>query len=299
MPLLAHGEAYEHAGPDARTRLLSSPIFLRFGIQEKHGGEASITRLNSAPSPATAEEAITRAEKLFEAKRFKEAADAYAEAAARFPQTGNAQTQLRRGIALANLKRTTDAIAALNLIPSSAGETRAEALHHVALAYAQSRQWSMARQATEELRRAFADSTWTVRALVRAGELARDAKATADETYFFRTAINSYPNAIEVAQAQFELAWLAHEAKNFQDVFAPFDRASALYADRNTDNRGRAGFGLPRDFERAGKLAEAGRCISDARKIRCQLVRLSRAATARRAEPQPPPRRNRKFAATR
>jgi len=31
----------------------------------------------------------------------------------------------------------------------------------------------------------------------------------------------------------------------------------ALYADKNTDNRGRAGYWAARDSERAGKLAEA------------------------------------------
>ncbi len=256
--LLLTAKAYEQSGD--QTRALANYRRLYFYAPasiESTEAQAAITRLNSTASPATAEEASTRAEKLYEAKRYKEAADAYAEAFGRFPNTANAQTQLRRGIALSNQKRTADAVAALNLIPASAGDQRAEALYHITQTYAQARQWDMARRTLEEMRRSFSESQWTVRALVKAGELARDAKNTADESYFFRTALNSYPNAIEVAQAQFELAWLAHESKNFQESSRLLTEHLALYADRNTDNRGRAGYWAARDSERAGKLAEA------------------------------------------
>ena len=46
------------------------------------------------------------------------------------------EAQLRRGIAAVNSKRTADAIAALNSIPSSASELRAEALFYLTQAYA-------------------------------------------------------------------------------------------------------------------------------------------------------------------
>ena len=74
---------------------------------------------------------------------------------------------------------------------------------------------------------------------------------------FFRAAANSYPGRAEVAQAQFEVAWLAHEGKNYQESSRLLTEHLALYADKNTDNRGRAGYWAARDSERAGKLAEA------------------------------------------
>jgi soluble lytic murein transglycosylase len=256
--LLLTAKAYEQMN-DA-TRALASYRRIYFYAPasiESTEAAAAIARLGSTPAPASAEEASTRAEKLYDAKRYKEAADAYTDAFARFPQTASAQTQLRRGIALANLKRTADAAAALSLIPTSAGELRAEAFSYLAQTYAQGRQWDMTRRTLEEMRNAFPNSPFTVRALVRAGELARDAKNTADESYFFRTAISAYPNAVEVAQAQFELAWLAHDAKNFPESSRLLTEHLALYADRNTDNRGRAGYWAARDSERAGKLSEA------------------------------------------
>lgn len=256
--LLQTAKAYEQTNDATRSLAAYRKLYFYAPASiESTEAAAAIARLGSTLAPATTEEALTRGEKLYEAKRYKEAADAYSDAFARFPQTASPQTQLRRGIALANLKRTADAAAALNLIPTSAGETRAEAFSYIVQVYAQGRQWDMARRTLEEMRNAFPNSPFTVRALVRAGELARDAKNTADESYFFRTAISSYPNAVEVAQAQFELAWLAHDAKNFQESSRLLTEHLALYADRNTDNRGRAGYWAARDSERAGKLSEA------------------------------------------
>ena len=69
--------------------------------------------------------------------------------------------------------------------------------------------------------------------------------------------MNGYPGSIEVAQAQFDLAWMAHESKNYAESSKLLTEHLAYYADKNTDNRGRAGYWAARDSERAGKLAEA------------------------------------------
>jgi soluble lytic murein transglycosylase len=256
--LLLAARAYEQTSDS--TRALASYRSIYFyapASTESAESATALARLNSTTAPATPEEAITRADKLYEAKRYGDASTAYADAFTRFPATANAQNQLRRGIAATNAKRVADAAAALNSVPSSAGETRAEALYYLAQAYATARQWEMARSATEELRRAFPQSSFTPRALTTAGVIARDAKNSADASQFFRTAMNSYPGRAEVAQAQFEIAWLSHEAKNYQESSRLLTEHLALYADKNTDNRGRAGYWAARDSERAGKLAEA------------------------------------------
>jgi tetratricopeptide (TPR) repeat protein len=74
---------------------------------------------------------------------------------------------------------------------------------------------------------------------------------------FFRAAVAAAPTTAEVAQAQFELAWAAHEAKNYQESSKLLLEHLASYADKNTDNRGRAGYWAGRDLERAGRTAEA------------------------------------------
>lgn len=257
--LLLTAKAYEQTSDTTRALAAYRRIYFYAPTSAESAVEAAsaIARLNSTLAPATAEEAITRADTLFEGKRYGEAATAYGDAFARFPNTASAPNQLRRGIAASNAKRTADAVTALSSVPSSMGEARAEALYYLTQTYATARQWEMARGTIEELRRAFPQSSFAPRALVQAGQIARDAKNAADASLFFRAAVNSYPGRIEIAQAQFEIAWLAHEGKNYQESSRLLMEHLALYADKNTDNRGRAGYWAARDSERTGKLAEA------------------------------------------
>lgn len=255
--LLLTAKAYESTGDS--TRALASYRRIYFyspASSESVEAEAKLPQLNSTTAPGNAEEATARADKLFEAKRYSDAVNAYTDAFARFPSTQSAPLQLRRGIAASSAKRAPDAISSLSNIPTSANE-RAEALFYLTQAYAGARQWDMARSAIAELRKSFSDSSFAPRAMVRAGEIARDAKDTAQAANFFRDAISAFPGAGEAAQAQFEIAWAAHDAKDYQESSRLLTEHLALYADKNTDNRGRAGYWAARDSERAGKLGEA------------------------------------------
>ncbi|MDQ5846991.1 MAG: tetratricopeptide repeat protein, partial [Acidobacteriota bacterium] len=256
--LLLTGKAYEQTGDT--TRALAAYRRLYFyapASAESVEAASAISRLGSTPSPATPDDAIARADKLYEAKKYSDALQAYTDAFGRFGNTASSEAQLRRLIAAVNLRRTADAVTALNAIPSSSGETRAEALFNVAQLYARTRQWGQARATVEEMRRSFPNSAFTPKALVSVGQIAEEAKNDADASYFLRTAVASYKDSIEVAQAQFDLAWMAHEARNFSESSKLLTEHLAYYADRNTDNRGRAGYWAARDSERAGKLAEA------------------------------------------
>ncbi len=256
--LLQSAKAYEQSSDTTRAVAAYRRLyFYAPAASESAEAASSILRLGSTTAPASAEEAIARADKLYAAKRFSDASAAYADAFARFPNTASAEGQLRRVIAAANVRRIADAVSALNAIPASAGETRAEALYYVAQTYARLRQWEQARATVEELRRSFTASPFSARALVSVGQIADEANNEADASYFLRTAVNSYQGSAEVAQAQFDLAWMAHEDRNFAESSRLLTEHLAFYADKNTDNRGRAGYWAARDSERAGKLAEA------------------------------------------
>ena len=256
--LLATAKAYEQTSDQTRA-LASYRRLYFFAPASDQSAEAAtaITRLGSTASPATVEEAITRADRLYWAKRFNDALASYTDAFAKFPATATTENQLRRGIAAYSVRKTPEAVAALTAVPTSAGELKAEALFYLAQTYARARQWEQARATAEEMRRTFPTSSFTPRAFVAVGQIAKDAKNDADASYFLRAAVNGFSNAIEVAQAQFDLAWEAHEAKNFPESSRMLTEHLAFYADRNTDNRGRSGYWAARDSERAGKLAEA------------------------------------------
>ncbi|PYS93532.1 MAG: hypothetical protein DMF64_04840 [Acidobacteria bacterium] len=264
--LFLAAQAYERQGDTTHARAAYRRIAFYAPISpELMGGAPALQQpiqinlpadILANPNP-TAEELTIRAEKLAQAKRYSDAADTYKQLFASFPNAATPQLQLHYGIAASNTGRTTEAVTALAAVPTSAGDTRAEALFYLAQTQARAKQWTQARAAADELRRAFPQDTRGVRALVAAGLAARDAKLTMEAANFFRAALAAAPGAVEVAQAQFELAWAAHEAKNYQESSKLLLEHLAVYADRNTDNRGRAGYWAGRDLERAGRTTEA------------------------------------------
>ena len=256
--LLLSAKANEQIGDQTRAVALYRRLYF-YGPASEQAAEAvsALARLGSNTSASKPEEAQMRADKLFDAKKFNEAFQAYSDAASAFPALYSPTLNLRRGIAAASQRKNAEAIAALNLVPTSAGETRAEALYHLAQVYARTRQWEQVRSTLEELRRNFPNTTFAPSAFVAVGRIAEDAKNATDAAYFFKTAVASFKGTAEVAQAQFDLAWEAHDARNFNESSQLLTEHLAFYVDKNNDNRGRAGYWAARDSERAGKLAEA------------------------------------------
>jgi peptidoglycan lytic transglycosylase len=266
--LLLTGKAYEE-GADTQHALAAYRRIYFYAPSSSESNEAAsaMLRLASTNAPGNKEEALARATRLFDGKRYADAADAYTVAFANFPPTATDENQLRSGIAAANAGRINDAATALNRVSAGAGETRAQALYYLATAYARAKQWAPARATAEQLRREFPSSSWTARAFAGVGQIADESKNKVDASYFKKTAVTAFPGTGEVAQAQFNLAWDTHEAKNYASSSELLTEHLAFYADKNTDNRGRAAYWAARDSERSGKLAEA-KAIYEALQVR-------------------------------
>lgn len=252
------GLAYERLNQQDRAFAAYRRIFF-YAPASAEAGHANVV-MSQLPVPfatPNAEETLTRGEALFAAKRYAEAVTAYGESFTRFPNTATPQAQLRRGTAASLIRKVPEAVAALNSVPGSAGELRAEALFRLAETYAHARQWPQAHTTIEEMRRVFPNSPWTPRAMNNAGQIAQDTKNTTEAASFFRAAVAAYPGNGDVAGGQFILAWNAHETKSYTESSRLLTEHLASYADKNTDNRGKAGYWAARDSERAGKLAEA------------------------------------------
>ena len=255
--LLLTAKAYEQTG-NATNALAAYRRLYFFAPNSSEVGEAAaaLTRLNSSTSAASAEEAVARAQKLFAAKRFSEAYDAYSDAFVHFPNSATPAGQANRAIAAANARRYPDATAALNAIPTSS-ESRAEAMFNLALSLGRAKQWAQARSTTDDLHRSFPNSAWTTRAFVQLGQAAENNKDDVNAGYFYRAAVNFYPGNAEVTPAQFYIAWQAHEAKNYAEAGRLLTEHLALYAGNNSDFRGKAAYWAARDSERAGNRAWA------------------------------------------
>ncbi|MBS1796178.1 MAG: transglycosylase SLT domain-containing protein [Acidobacteria bacterium] len=255
--LLLTAKAYETSGDQANAlRFYRKTYFYGAGTNEAKEAETKLTALGQPLLPQTAEEATVRADKLNAAKNFAEAAAAYTTLAAAFPNALTADVNLRRLITFSNVKNMTEAQNAFNLIPAGAKE-KEEAYYNLALGYAKNRLWANARTTAEEMRQRLPAARLTPKTWIDAGMAARDAKSKADENYFLQTAVAAFPNAVDVAKAQFELAWLQHDGKNYQLSSQMMLEHLARYVDKDSTNRGKAGYWAARDSELAGKTNEA------------------------------------------
>jgi soluble lytic murein transglycosylase len=257
--LLLTAKSYEQSGDRLKALAAYRRLYFYAPTSATNDAEAvaAFARLGSTPAAASAAEATSRADGLFKARRYAESSAAYIDAFTRFPESHTTETRMRSGIAAFNARRATETVEAFTSFEAAAGETRAESLNYLAQHYARAKQWEVARPTVAELRRAFPKSEWTKRALAVVEQSAEDAKNTADALSFARIAVELFPGEPEVAGAQFDLAWAAHDANNFAESSRLLTEHLANYADRNTDNRGKAGYWAARDSERAGKMGEA------------------------------------------
>ena len=254
--LLAIAKAYEVQGSDSEMMTYyRRTYFLAAGTAAAKEAETKLTSLGQPLAPQTAEEQLARADKLATAKN-PDAVTAYSSLASSFPAAMTTAVQLRRLAAMAAVGRMTDAPIAFNAIPTTAKE-REEASRQFVLGYAKAKMWPQARSAADAMRAAFPNGKLVAKTFIDAGLAARDGKNRTDEIYYLNTAVAAYPNAVEVAVAQFESAWAQHESGNFALSSQMFIEHLARYADKDNSNRGKAGYWSARDSERAGKIAEA------------------------------------------
>ena len=255
--MLLTAKAYETQGSQTEAiRYYRKTYFYSAGSAAAKEAEVKLTALAQPMTPQNSEEQIGRAERLFNTKNFADALAAYSVLATNFPGSVTPLIQIRRLTAMANTGKMIDAQGVFNSLPSS-GKEREEGYRQLILGYAKAKMWPQARTTADEMRAKFPSGTLVAKTLIDAGLAARDAKNRADEGYFFNTAVAAYPNAVEVATAQFEAAWFQHESRNYPESSRMFIEHLARYSDKDNTNRGKAGYWAARDSERAGKTADA------------------------------------------
>lgn len=255
--LLLTAKAFDAAGNSAAATANYRKAFL-YGAGNDIGkdAEAKLISLGQSTAPADAEEATVRTERLLQAGSAAMAFDAFTQLIATYPAAVTPEVHLNRLKAAANAKDPIKAQAAFDAMPATM-DGRDQAYRELINTYAKAKQWPRARAIADEMRTKFPQSPLTVKAWVEAGYAARDAKVRAEETHFLRSALVNYPNAVEVAGAQFELAWLEHEAGNYARAADLLVEHLARYAAKDTTNRGRAGYWAARNSERAGRIPDA------------------------------------------
>ncbi len=254
---LSAAKAYESAGDQPKAiEFYRRTYFFGAGSPEAKEAEIKLTALAQPLTPQTADEIKERAENLFAARNYAEADKAFAELVSRFPAAATVDTHFKRLVTYSNLKKMSDAQSTFNAIPTSAA-VKEKAFYEIVTGYAKAKMWPDARKLAEEMRAQFPNGKLTPKAWVDAGTTAGEQRNKGEEQYFLGAALANYPNAVEIASAQFELTWLQHENNNFQQSSKMFIEHLARYVDEDTTNRGKAGYWAARDSEKAGNIADA------------------------------------------
>lgn len=255
--LLLTAKSYEQTQNQSEAiKFYRKVYFYGAGTNAAKEAETKLVSLGQDLNPNSAEEIQTRAEKLYSAKNYAEAAKSFDALLQNFPAANSPQIQLKRIVTFSALKQMPNAQSAFFAVPATAKE-KDEAYYQLVLGYAQNRLWANAKTVIDEMRRTLPNSKLIPKTYAAAGIQARDARNKIEEQFFFRTALAAYPNAVEVAGAQFELAWLEHEGKNYQLSSQMLTEHLARYVDKDTTNRGKAGYWAARDSELANKIPEA------------------------------------------
>ena len=256
--LLATAKSYESQNSQSDAiRYFRRTFFFAAGSAAAKEAEAKLTSLGQPLVPQNADEQLARADRLLTIKSFAESAAAFGNLASAFPQAVTPEVQVRRITAVVNTPGIGDGMNLINALPISATKEREQAYRQLVLGYAKAKQWAMLRSTVDAMKAAFPSGSLVVKTMIDAGMAAREGRNRTDEAYYFNTAVAAYPNALEVAVAQFEAGWVQHENGNFQLSSQMLTDHLVRYADKDTSNRGKAGYWAARDSERAGKTAEA------------------------------------------
>ncbi len=254
---LLAAKAYDAQGSQAEAiKYYRRTIFLGPTTAAGKEAQARLDALQPVRPLPVGDEQLLLADSLFTAKDYANAALAYRDLAEKSAPMITPAIRIRQLISLANSGSAASIRAAFDALPVSAPE-REDGYRQLVLGYAKARMWPQVRSTVDAMRASFPNGALLPRTLIDAGLAAREGKNRTDEGYYFNTAVAAYPNAVEVAVAQFEAAWFQHEGGNFTLSSQMFIDHLARYADKDTSNRGKAGYWAARDSERSDKIQEA------------------------------------------
>jgi len=255
--LLTMANGYENASMQAQAIKFYRWAYFH-GAGTKAGTEAEkwLEEHEEDLTPRTPEESRERATNLFTRRKYKEAAAAFDQLSRLYPKKMSSALKLKRVTAYAKSRQADQAKTAFDSIPLSVME-KEQGFYELAIGYATVGQFNDARLTVNEMRQRFPRGKWTPKTFIEVGMIARDQRRKRDASSFLKTAVAMYPNAIDVTKAQFELAWLEHEKKNFVASSRMLTEHLARYVHKDNSYRGRAGYWAARDSEKAGKINEA------------------------------------------
>jgi soluble lytic murein transglycosylase len=254
-------QAYESMGKNDQAVPLYRRIY--FEVPATVSGAKTEERLASLgaaikDNPGSFEEMRSRATAFFNAKQYGEAARAYEELIAQFPEAErDDETQLRRGISLLNSKQPAQAVLPLSRVSSRNASLHAESLFNQAEALRRSNRASESAVIVDRLLAQYSKSRRAEEALYDLASLLDKQGRTAEAASRYRQIVAAYPKSEYAAEASYRLGWQAYKNKSYSEAARILQQHLASYRYPQTKFIGEAGLWAAKSEELSGNRARA------------------------------------------
>ena len=226
---LAIGHAYQTAGQPEKAAAAFRNIY--FNIPNSPEADSAGAALHKLGVSGSIAERRTRADLLFKAKHYADAAHDYRDLVSEVPPADRPQLQLALAGALEKSDHSNDARHLLQAMGVQTGDAEAERLYLLSETARSTSNEDAVEATLNELRQFGPASPWLEQALLSAGNmylLKRDYDRAID---YFRELQQRFPNGSRASYAHWKAAWLAFRQGRTAEASQGFEDQIALYPD--------------------------------------------------------------------
>ena len=226
---LAVGRAYEAAGDTQKAA--SALRNLYYNLPTSFEGDVAGTELHKLGISGSLAERRTRADLLFKAKHYSDAAHDYHDLVEEVTPSDRPEVQLALASALEKSDRSRDARQILTSMGAQTGDAEAERLYLLSETARSTSDEEAVQQMLNELRQFGPASPWLEQALLSAGNmylLKRDYDHAID---YFRELQQRFPKGGRASSAHWKAEWLTFRQGRTDDARKGFEEQIALYPD--------------------------------------------------------------------
>jgi soluble lytic murein transglycosylase len=226
---LAIGRAYEAAGDSQKAASAFRNVY--FNLSTSFEADVAGTELHKLGISGDIAERRTRADLLFKAKHYSEAAHDYQGLVGEVSPANRPEVQLALAGALEKSDRSHDARQVLTAMGVQNGDAEAERLYLLSETQRSTSDEETVQRTLNELRQFGPASPWLEQALFSAGNmylLKRDYDRAID---YFRELQERFPNGGRASYAHWKAAWLTFRQGRTDEARQGFENQIALYPD--------------------------------------------------------------------
>ena len=226
---LAIGRAYEAAGDTQKAASAFRNVY--FNLPTSFEADVAGAELHKLGISGSVAERRTRADLLFKAKHYSDAAHDYHELVAEVSPPDRPQVQLALAGALEKSGSSHDARKILTSMGAQTGDAEAERLYLLSETERSTSDEEAVQRTLDELRQFGPASPWLEQALLSAGNmylLKRDYDRAID---YFRELQQRFPNGTHASSGHWKASWLSFRQGRIDEARQEFENQIALYPD--------------------------------------------------------------------